>query len=179
MANENTKRGTSKGVVVALIGLGFVLATLGLFYSYEPEGSGETLVGVQAPDFEFSSEDGTQQTLAGLRGKVVLINYWAFWCEPCLEEMHSLQKLQAYLQGKDFVLLMVHVGDEKEEALKVEYLPQNRVFGISARVLESYGVSGLPHSVLIDKSGVVRAEFKGPHDWMSSSVLKRIQEPLG
>ncbi len=179
MANENTKRNTSKGVIAALIGLGFVLAALGLYFSYVPEGPGETLVGVEAPDFEFSADGQGKQNLGSLRGKVVLINFWAYWCEPCIDEMESLKKLEASLEGKDFVLLMVHVGDEKEEALKVAHLPSNRVFDISAGILGAYGVSGLPHSVLIDRNGVVRAEFKGPRDWMSSSIQKQIQEPLG
>jgi thiol-disulfide isomerase/thioredoxin len=179
MANENAKRSTPKGIVTGLIALGFLLAALGLYYSWETEPPGETLVGAEAPDFEFTLDPGTKQNLVALRGKVVLINFWAYWCEPCLEEMASLGHLQEALKSRDFILLMVHVGDEKDEALKVKDLPNNRVFDVSAGILGTYGVSGLPHSVLIDKQGVVRAEFKGPRDWMSRSILKQIEEPLG
>ncbi len=178
MANENTKRRTPKGALLGLIGLGFILAVVGLLYSPDPEMVTEPLVGMDAPDFEFEL-DGTKQSLSGLRGKVVLVNFWAYWCEPCRDEIVSLKKLENLMAGKEFVLLMGHVGDEKEEALKIADLPSKLIFDVPAGVLASYGVSGLPHSVLIDKQGIIRADMKGARDWISPEIVKLIQEPLG
>lgn len=179
MANGNTKRKTPKGALFALIGLGFILAVVGLLYSPDSDSVSEALIGTEAVDFNFQLPNSPQKSLMDFRGKVVLINFWAYWCEPCLKEMPSLKKLEETMKGKDFVLLMVHVGDEIDEAMKVPQLPSQLVFDIPAATLSSYGVSGLPHSVLVDKQGIIRADFDGPRDWMSSDILKQIQEPLG
>lgn len=178
MANENTKRRTPKSALLGLIGLGFLLAVVGFLYSPDTEMPTDALAGTEAPDFEFEL-DGAKQSLSGMRGKVVLVNFWAYWCEPCRDEIVSLKKLESLMAGKEFVLLMAHVGDEKEEAMKIADLPSRLIFDVPAGVLASYGVSGLPHSVLIDKQGTVRADMKGARDWTSSDTLKIIQEPLG
>lgn len=184
MANENApapvvKRRTPKSVILALIGLGFVLGVIGLLFSPDGSGPAEPLIGAEAPDFEFTILPGEQKyTLASFRGKVVLLNFWAYWCEPCREEMPSLKKLEAHFPN-DFVLLMLHVGDEKDEALKIPDLPSKLVMDVDVGALTSYGVSGLPHSFLIDKQGIVRAHFKGPQDWMSEKILEQIREPVG
>lgn len=179
LANENTKRSTSKSALLALIGLGFILAVVGLFYAPSEDPGTGPLVGLETPDFEFELPSGERRTLASYRGKVVLVNFWAYWCGPCLEEMDSLKKLETHFEGKDFVLLMAHVGDEKDEVAKLAGLPSQILMDVPAGALASFGVSGLPHSILIDKQGVVRGEFKGPRDWMSSEILPLITEPLG
>ncbi len=177
MANENTKRRSSRAAILGLILLGFILAGVGFLYSPSPDASQDTLLGTEAPDFEFE-RNGMRETLSSLRGKVVLINFWAHWCEPCLEEMPSLKKLEAAVGSPDFAVLLVQVGDEREEAQKLAIPAQLLAFDVTPSTLSSYGISGLPHSFLVDKLGVIRAVFEGPRDWTSESILKEIREPL-
>jgi thiol-disulfide isomerase/thioredoxin len=178
MANKNTIEKSPKAALVALVGLGFGLGLVGLFYAGLGEKSVGPLVGAPAPSMEFSLSSGERKTLASFRGRVVMLNFWAHWCGPCLEEMPSLKQLESRFAKKDFDLLMAHVGEEKEEALKVASLPSQVLFDFPAGTLSDFGVSGLPHSILLDKQGVVRAEFLGPRDWVSSAILQQIQTLL-
>ena len=181
MANENPQKSTNiktRITVYGLIALGLILAVAGIVYSYEPERPSDALVGMEAPEFEFELPSGEQQSLNGLRGKVVLVNFWAYWCEPCIEEMPSLKALEARYADKDFVMLMVHIGDEKEQALKVQNLPKNPIIDVPVSVLSAYGISGVPHSVLIGKNGVVLEDYRGPRDWMAPDVLQEIDDAL-
>ena len=69
--------------------------------------------GGATPPLELADLDGRVQRLADYRGKVVLINFWATWCEPCRDEMPSLQRLQKRFAGKPFVVLAVNVGESE------------------------------------------------------------------
>jgi thiol-disulfide isomerase/thioredoxin len=174
MANENRSK-RPRGAFMALVVFGFTLGLVGVLYSPEDDLTTSALIGSEAPAFEFETL-GRRESLLDLRGKVVLINFWASWCAPCLEEMGSLIELEKKLADRNFVLLMIHVGEDKEDALKVGALPQRVVFDVLPSVLSDYSVSALPHSVLIDKDGTVIQEFKGPRDWVSQEVLGQIQD---
>ncbi len=177
MANENGKKRASRATLVGLIVLSFALVAISFLHVEIEDPTVGPLVGDVAPDFPVELEPGKLGTLSDLRGKVVLVNFWAYWCGPCLEEMASLRQLEKHYEKKDFVLLLVHVGDEKSEALKVPNLPKNLIFDTPVSALASYGVSALPHTVLIDKNGIVQAEFLGPRDWTASSTLEQL-DPL-
>ncbi len=179
LANENTRRNPSKSALMAVLGLGLGLAALGFFFSPDTTAPRAALVGTDTPDFEFELLSGERIRLASYRGKTVLIHFWAYWCEPCLDEMASLRELQAKLAGKDFVLLMGHVGDEREEVRRIPNLPSQGAIDVSSDALDFFGVSGLPHSVLIDPKGIVRAEFIGPQEWTSPQILSLLSGPFG
>lgn len=164
---------------MAVLGLGLGLAALGFFFSPDTTAPRAALVGTDTPDFEFELLSGERIRLASYRGKTVLIHFWAYWCEPCLDEMASLRELQAKLAGKDFVLLMGHVGDEREEVRRIPNLPSQGAIDVSSDALDFFGVSGLPHSVLIDPKGIVRAEFIGPQEWTSPQILSLLSGPFG
>ncbi len=177
MANENVQPKRSRGAFFALVVFGFALGLIGLFYSPDDDQPKSPLIGSEAPAFEFETL-GRRESLLDLRGRVVLLNFWASWCAPCLEEMDSLSQLEKKLPDDRFVLLMIHVGEDQNEARKVLHLPQRVVFDVLPSVLSDYSVSALPHSVLIDKDGVVVQEFRGPRDWVSKEILDEIQSAL-
>lgn len=177
MANENAQSKPSRGAFFALAVFGFALGLIGLLYSPGVDPTLSPLVGNEAPAFEFESL-GRKESLLDLRGKVVLLNFWASWCEPCLEEMASLIELEKTLTDQNFVLLMIHVGEDNEEARKLVPLPKRVVFNIAPSVLSDYSVSALPHSVLIDREGNVVQEFLGPRDWTSQEILGQIHAVL-
>jgi peroxiredoxin len=121
-------------------------------------------VGMQAEDFHLTDLEGKQQSLSQYRGKIVLVNFWATWCKPCITEMPSMQKIYDKLRDKGFVVLAVN---ELEDDAKVrEHIKQyGHTFPVlmdnDNKVANQFGVFGLPVSVFIDEKGVVQEYIKG------------------
>jgi peroxiredoxin len=138
--------------------------------------------GHPAPDFTLPVLDGPEQSLSALRGRVVLLNFWATWCKPCEEEMPAMQRLHASLAGDDFALLAVSVDDGDEEvrafrdrlALTFPILrdPEKRASG-------AYQTFRFPESWLIDRNGVVVARYIGPRAWDEPVYVERIRKLIG
>ena len=123
-----------------------------------------------APDFAVESiEDGTVLRLSDYRGKVVVLNFWASWCEPCRQEMPEFEAAyQERLASDDFVVLAIDALalDSREDA--AEFIEAMGVTFPTAfdtpdgAVAASYNVRGLPATFFIDREGVVRAMTLGP-----------------
>ena len=134
-------------------------------------GSHPTLVGNTAPDFTVQDAD-RKVTLHDLRGKVVVLNFWATWCPPCVEEMPSLVKLQSNL--KDRVVVLAVSVDEDERSYRA-FLKKNNVDLLTVRdpqqkSNELYGTFKFPETYVIDRQGVVQRKFIGPVDWTSADI---------
>jgi len=127
-----------------------------------------------APGLTFATRAGEAKTLADFRGRVVLVNLWATWCEPCVEEMPSLDRLQAKLGGRLTVLAISEDrrGNDVVEKLGLKYLgvyldPKNAA-------LRDFKVEGLPTSVLIGRDGRMRFVVVGAAEWDSPAMLARL-----
>lgn len=135
----------------------------------------EKVVAVQAkaPDFEVADVvRGQKVRSSDLRGKVVFVNFWASWCQPCKEEMpsvHSLYK-EEFSKG-NFVMVTILYKDNPESALE-----HMKVNGFSFPVYTdprgnsavAFKVTGVPETYVIDKNGALRKRVIGPADWNSS-----------
>ena len=127
-------------------------------------GSRMPAVGTAAEDFRLVDLEGKQQSLSQYRGKIVLVNFWATWCKPCTTEMPAMQTAYDQLRDKGFVVLAVN---ELEDEAKVrEHITQyGHTFPVlldrDNKVANQFGVFGLPVSVFIDETGVVREYIKG------------------
>ena len=128
---------------------------------------------VLPPDLPFVDETGQSRTLADYRGKVVLLNLWATWCPPCRKEMPDIDALAAEMAGEDFAVLTVaassrdtheNVGRFFERA-GIRNLPQ--FIDSSERLSRSFGIPGLPATLLLDREGQVVAQLMGPANWAS------------
>lgn len=112
-----------------------------------------------APDFSVTTFDGQPVKLSDLRGKVVMINFWASWCGPCKEEAPALQATwEAYKSRGDVVFLGIAYADNGPRSL--EFLKQYGVTYLNApdlgtRISEAYNIQGVPESFVIDRKGNV------------------------
>ncbi len=137
-------------------------------------GSGDPPKGSMAPDFALKSvPDGKTLQLSSLKGKAVLVNFWATWCEPCKAEMPWLIELQKKYgpQGLQIVGITKEDSDEKTITNFAQKMGINYpVLVGTTKVLDSYGgIDGLPTSFFIDRSGKVVAEVVGTR---SESILE-------
>jgi len=128
-----------------------------------------------APDFTVS-DGATTVHLANYRGRVVLLNFWATWCMPCLEEMPSL--LALHHEEPSLVILAVSVDDNP--AAYSRYIARNHVDLITVRdpdesAAKLYHTDMWPETYVIDRNGVIRRKFVGPQDWTSSEIDKYLK----
>ncbi len=131
------------------------------------------LVGNLAPDFTVTDADRTV-SLKDLRGKVVVLNFWATWCPPCVEEMPSLVQMQRQLKDRGITVLAVSVDDDAR--LYHSFLEKNKVDLLTVRdprqqSNELYGTFKFPESYIIDRQGMLRRKFIGAVDWTKPDVV--------
>lgn len=119
-------------------------------------------IGDPAPDFAWNAPDGTPRTLSGLRGRVVVMNFWATWCVPCRTEMPALQRVAA---TSDAVFLAVNF--EEPSATTTPYLDElaldrlTPVLDLDGAIARRYGIFALPQIFFIDAAGVIRHIERG------------------
>ncbi len=155
-------------VVLALVGGSIYLSSSSS--SRPPSGSGKIVaIGDAAPDFQLEDMQGKKVSLSALRGKVILVNFWATWCPPCRAEMPSMDKLNAAMADEDFVMLAINV-EANGRAAVAEFLkkaPHKFPVLIDEQgiVQELYGVYKFPESFVIRKDGIIDDKVIGAIDW--------------
>ena len=112
-----------------------------------------------APDFRLPARAGGDVSLSGLKGQVVLVNFWATWCGPCRQEMPLLDQIYQRYKGLGFTLLAVNV--EEDSAGADQWLRQTPVtfpvlFDTKNQVSKLYDVTAMPSTVIVDRKGQVR-----------------------
>ena len=167
-------RGLVLIVVIALVGASVYLVSSS---SSRPpsEWVKSVVVGDLAPDFQLEDTKGNKVTLSDLRGKVVLVNFWATWCPPCLEEMPSMERLNEVIAGDDFVMLAVN-AEENGRSVVPAFLEKTPytfpiLYDDKGVVQKRYGVFKFPESFIIQKDGTVAEKIIGPLDWSSLKTI--------
>jgi peroxiredoxin len=156
----------SRRAALARIGRRVAAAAL-LAAGCKPKGGG--LVGAPAPEFSLADLKGNAVRLANLKGRVVFMNLWATWCEPCRQEMPGMQGLYDTLAGRDFEMLAVSSDQSKREVIE-RFVTANRLtFPVlldpDLQVADRYKVTGYPETFVIDRNGIVVAHEIGPRHW--------------
>jgi peroxiredoxin len=146
------------------------LTTLTLAGCYS--GSRPPRIGTPAPDFTVQDSD-RKVTLSQFRGQVVVLNFWATWCPPCIEETPSLVQMQGRMKPKGVTVLAVSV-DVDESAYR-KFIKDHNVTLLTVRDPDQksndlYGTFKFPESYIIDRTGVVRRKFIGAVDWSSPEI---------
>ena len=130
-----------------------------------------------APDFTLERLGGGSVTLSDLRGQVVVVDFWASWCGPCVESMPHLQELHERYAGQGVVVLAVNV-EEPDERVARFVEEGGYTFTVlldrDGAVAEAYGVWGIPYTVVVDREGGLHTVFAGPE-----GAEEEVQRQLG
>lgn len=156
------------GTTLKLLTFLIILFLLGLF-GYALFGNRATihpshLLGTEAPDFTLKLFNGEQLRLSDLRGKAVLINFWASWCAPCREEAPVLEASWRKYREKPVVFIGINIWDDKDSALSfLTRFGGNYPNGADPKgeIAINYGVAGVPETYFIDPTGKIVGKYAG------------------
>jgi peroxiredoxin len=166
--------------VRAVLGVALVAAAIALVVAREPVPP-PLQEGVPAPEFRLPRLGDGEVALRELRGKIVLVNFWATWCAPCEQEMPAMQRLHDRLAPRGFELLAISVdtGDAEVEAFRSRLglgFPILRDPGKEAA--EAYQSFRYPESFLVDREGQLVARYIGERDWDAPEYVARVERLL-
>jgi thiol-disulfide isomerase/thioredoxin len=135
----------------------------------------------ETPALALKDAAGRTHTLADYRGKVVLVNFWATWCEPCLAEMASMQRLQQRIAAQPFEVVAVNFGES--EAKVTEFFKRtgfkfHPLLDPNQDAPQAWRVRVLPASFLVGKDGRVRFSVIGEIDWASAEAVQTVRTLL-
>lgn len=135
-----------------------------------------------APDFRLNTIDAQEITLSGLKGKVVLLDFWATWCGPCRESIPHFIELYKNYHGKNFELIGMNMDKKSEIEMVRKFVNSTGIpypiIITSEEVIKSYGVNAIPTSILIDKNGKIREKIVGFNKSIARHTTNRIEELL-
>jgi peroxiredoxin len=138
--------------------------------------------GVPPPDFTLPSLNGKSITLSELKGKVVLINFWATWCPPCKLEMPSMERVYRKFKHNGFTILAVDIMEKPETVKKFarEYkLSFPILLDATGEVSAKYMANAIPTSYIVDKKGNAVGRVLGPREWDNEHAEALLKELLG
>jgi peroxiredoxin len=167
--------GTVLCLMVALVGIGGA-APLDI-----PPVAGRNGVklGEPAPNFQLPDLNDHLVALSDLRGKVVMLNFWATWCGPCRVEMPTMEQLYRTFSRKDFEILAVSIDVKGVAVTRPFQREYHLTFPIlhdaDSRVGLMYGAWSIPMTFLVDRQGVVRHQIFGARDWGASDARQLVQ----
>lgn len=131
------------------------------------------------PTLQLPGLDNNAYDLDDYRGQVVLVNFWASWCPPCVHEMPSMERLQNRLQDKPFTILAVNMAEDKHTIRDFLQNKVNVTFPIlldrDGKALKEWDVFAFPTSYLVDKQGNIRYALFGSVDWERPEIFAKIE----
>ena len=133
------------------------------------------------PPIQLKDLNGRPFDLVSTRGEVVLVNFWATWCRPCVEEIPSLSRLVKAMEGKPFKVIAVNIGESAEDIRKfTQSIPLN--FDIlldkNGATVRDWKVYAYPSNYLLDKQGRIRYAYRGALQWDAPAIVQTIEELL-
>ncbi len=138
--------------------------------------------GTPAPNFSLPDLEGKNVSLSDFKGKMVLLNIWATWCRPCVEEMPSIEKLYNQFKEKDLIILAVSIDIKGKKVvdpfMKLHNLSFTTLLDTDGSLQNLYRTTGVPESFIIDKNGVIIEKVIGSFDWSSPKIFQYFKNQL-
>jgi len=151
-----------------------LLSSLGASHTYADDS-------MMFSELTFPDLEGRDVSMTEFRGKVVLLNFWATWCPPCVKEMPSMEKLRQKYAGQDFEVVAINAGEDSE-SVEAFLLERDITFPILLDIrgasFMTLGIRGLPMSFLLNKEGRSVMTFLGERDWLEPAQTKLIEAEL-
>ena len=137
--------------------------------------------GIKAPELRFKNLDDDVVDLKSLKGKVVVVNFWATWCPPCRREMASLEKLHQVSKNKNVEVLAVDIGEDVETVYsflgRVDPSPRFKIlFDSDAASMEKWSIRGLPTTYIIKPDGTIVYKAVGGREFDHPDILNKVIE---
>jgi thiol-disulfide isomerase/thioredoxin len=162
-------------VVYCLILSAAALLMAGCKKKEEAAGVTDVREKMPAPQITVNSLTNVPLKLSALKGKVVLLNFWATWCPPCREEIPSMMKLNSAMVGKPFQMVSVSIDEggvpEIESFFKTSGYSLPTYTDPGGEAAKTYGITGVPESFVIDKNGILVKKVIGPLAWDSPETI--------
>lgn len=144
--------------------------------------AGAPAIDQAAPDFTLTDLDGKSYSLSALRGKVVIVNFWATWCPPCRAEMPSMEQLHRELADEGLVMLAINIEKDGRQTVPKFLTGSPHSFPIliddKEAVQKLYGVYKFPESFVIRKNGVIDDKVIGAIDWAHPQTVAYFRDLL-
>jgi peroxiredoxin len=161
-------------LAVIAVAVLFLLKQNNSYLKYSPLKRGHS-----APNFTFPGLDGKIVSLADYRGQVVLVNIWATWCPPCVDEMPSMEKLHQELQGENFEILAISIDAVGTKAVAPFMKKYNLSFPAlidpDGTIKTLYHMTGVPESFIIDRQGILVEKIVGPRNWAAPEAVRYLR----
>jgi len=156
-----------------------ILLVLGLYPPSGPAGELSEVPGAPRLELNLPDLSGQQRTLDEFSGKVLLVNFWASWCRPCIEELPAIRRLGAALADVPFTVIGVNVG-EAERRVQATVKRLRMEFPIlldkDSAVFKDWGGNVLPTAYVLDRSGRIRYVGRGPVEWDRVDIVAMLAQ---
>ena len=171
-------------IILLLAGLAWIWFTRTIGYAQQQDHLAAPQEGFLAPDFTLNSLNSFEETLTDLRGKPVVINFWASWCPPCRAEMPAFQQAQIEFLSEDLVILGINATNQDQITAVEEFVANNKItFPIlldqNGSISSLYNLYSLPTTIFIDKSGIIQKIIIGgpiPTALLRVEIINLIEE---
>jgi peroxiredoxin len=170
-----TKKFDYRAVILVFLGVAALVIVFALKQNNPYLKFSPLRVGQPAPDFTLPGLDGKMVSLSDHRGHVVLVNVWATWCPPCVDEMPSMDTLYLELKGENFEILAVSIDALGKKAVAPFMKKYNLSFPAlmdqDGTIKTLFQTTGVPESFIINQEGILIEKVIGPKDWATPQVV--------
>jgi thiol-disulfide isomerase/thioredoxin len=158
--------------------MGLLVAAL-IFVIYAGIHERIVVAGDTAPEFTIAADNGRSVSVPSFGGKVLVLNFWASWCAPCVQETPSLSRFAQAYAGKGVVVMGVSVDkDEKNYRAFLQRFHPSFLTARDSKIHEDYGTFMYPETYIIDAKGRVLKKLAEPEDWMGPRITQYIDSLL-
>lgn len=174
-------------VVLIVVAAYAALTLIKSMRSGSEDHANDVAIGASVPDYVFQSLDGTQRKLSSFLkpngpNSVVLINFWASWCEACIAEMPSINRLRASYSGRGFEVIGINLDEQPAAVVPKSVSKLKMLFPIfvdpEATIADTLDVHAIPFTVLVDRERKILHFQSGDRDWMESEFRNQLDRWL-